>query len=102
MPLLKHNPFYVNRCLTPDTKNQIHLISRELYQLWDAFASTRIDILSRQVGQQLRQRCNTLIECMVNAPMTTPSVEIAVAVDKSSVERFREKDAQPTTKGHTL
>ena len=96
IPMLKYNSFNCNRCITSDTRNQIHLVSGELHRLWDAFAATRIDILSRQVGEHIRQRCNALIECMVNAPMTT-SVEVAVAVDKSSVERYREKDVPVST-----
>lgn len=102
MPKLSSSKFDFNKCLSEDTANQIALVYQEMHALWTAFAPTRIDILSRHVGQNIRQRCNALMECMVKAPM----VELHVEVDKSSVERFREKDntipTQSITKGQTL
>lgn len=99
MMILYHDRFDFNDTLTSETIQQLHMLRNELYQLWLSFGDARIDMLSQDLAQTIRLRCNTIMKMMIDAPIAEPTTQVNVTVDKTSIEQFRSKGAQTPTKG---
>lgn len=99
MMILYRNRFDFDDCLTSETVQQLHMLRNEMHQLWMSFGDVRIDMLSKDLAQTVRLRCNTIMNTMIDAPVTAPTSEVSVTVDKTSIEQFRSKGAQTPIKG---
>lgn len=96
--MLRHNQFNFDNCLSSETDQQLTLLLNEIDQLWLSFGTIRIDMLSRDLAQTVRLRCNTIMKTMMDAPIIEPTTEASVTVDKTSIEQFRSKSVPTPTK----
>lgn len=97
--ILHRDPFDFNDILGEQTIEQLHMLRNEIYQLWRFFGDVRVDMLSKDLAQTVRLRCNSIMKTMIDAPIIEPTAQVSVAVDKTSIEQFRSKGAQTPIKG---
>lgn len=99
MMILYRNRFDFDDCLSSETIQQLNMLRNEIHQLWVSFGDVRIDMLSQDLAQTVRLRCNSIMKTMIDAPITEPTAEVSVTVDKTSIEQFRSKGTPTPIKG---